>query len=250
MELIVLGTGGTWPDAGGATSGDLVRHEGFNLYMDAGTGTFSRLQQHIPISNIDAVLITHGHPDHFVDLYSCFYARHYGGQGEPGLPLIAPTDFYGLFGALVSENGKDVARVAFDVRPSEQGSVYELGPFKVDVYGMAHVGVDSIGFRIEAAGSSLAYTGDSGPSQDVVDMARGSDVFLCEATWHDAPDLAPFHMSAGQAGEHAARSEAKHLLLTHIWPTLDTTVSMEQAAAKYDGQIDLAVEGMLVEIGR
>ena len=89
MELTVLGTSGTWPGPGGATSGFLVQHDGFNLWVDAGTGTFSRLQQHIAVADIHAVLVTHAHPDHFVDLYSCFYARHYGGLGTDSPRLDA-----------------------------------------------------------------------------------------------------------------------------------------------------------------
>ena len=88
MELIVLGSSGTWPNAGIATSGYLVRHDGFNLYMDAGTGTLANLQKHIAIEDVDAIVVSHEHPDHFVDLYPFFYAWHYGELGEPGLPVF------------------------------------------------------------------------------------------------------------------------------------------------------------------
>jgi ribonuclease BN (tRNA processing enzyme) len=250
VELTVLGTSGTWPPQGGATSGYLVQQDGYNLYVDAGTGTFARLQEHIEPSQIDAVLISHGHPDHFVDLYACFYARHYGGLGAEGLPLICPEDFYGHFGGLVSESGRDVAAQAFEVRPTEPGTALELGPFRVTAYEMAHVGVDALGFRIQADGSALAYTGDTGPSEEVVKMAEGSDVLLCEATWQDGPDLLSFHMSARQAGEHAERAGAGKLLLTHVWPTLDTSVSIAQAAEAYGGPLELAAEGLQMEVRR
>jgi ribonuclease BN (tRNA processing enzyme) len=250
MELTILGTGGTWPGPGGATSGYLVQHHGFNLWVDAGTGTFARLQDHIDIADIHAVLVTHAHPDHFVDLYSCFYARHYGGLGAEGLPLVCPQDFYGHFGGLVTESGKDVAAAAFDVRSTSPGATHELGPFRVEAFEMEHVGVAALGYRIEADGVALAYTGDSGPSEDVVKMAEGADVFLSEATWQDQPELLPFHMSARQAGEHAERAEVGRLLLTHIWPTLDTSVSLSQAGEAYAGPIELAAEGLQMEVRR
>ena len=250
MELTVLGTSGTWPGPGGATSGFLVQHDGFNLWVDAGTGTFARLQQHIAVADIHAVLVTHAHPDHFVDLYSCFYARHYGGLGTDSLPLVCPQDFYGHFGELVSEDGKDVAAQAFEVRATNPGTAYDLGPFRVEAFEMAHVGVSALGFRIEAEGASLAYTGDAGPSDDVVKLARDADVFLSEATWQDQENLLPFHLSARQAGEHAERAGAGRLLLTHIWPTLDAATSLAQAAEAYRGPVELAVEGARIEVRR
>ncbi len=250
MELIVLGSGGTWPRTAGATSGYLLRHDGFNVWIDAGTGTFSRLQEHIPISNIGGVLITHAHPDHFVDVYPCFYARHYGGLGEPGLPLYAPEDFWGHMSGLVSEDGKDVAGIAFDVRGTSAGAEFELGPFRISAFEMTHIGVQSLGYRIEAGGSVLAYTGDTGPSDQVLKLAENADTFLCEATWRHAEDLLPFHMSARQAAEHAAKAGADTLVLTHIWPTLDTEGSRAEAAEVFERKIEVARGGMRLQVGR
>ena len=115
---------------------------------------------------------------------------------------------------------------------------------------MAHVGVSALGFRIEVEGASLAYTGDAGPSDDVVKLARDADVFLSEATWQDQEDLLPFHLSARQAGEHAERAGAGRLLLTHIWPTLDVATSLAQAAEAYTGPVELAIEGARIEVRR
>lgn len=249
MDLTVLGSGGTWPRPSGATSGYLVRHDGFNLWVDAGTGTFARLQEHIGIDEIHSVLITHAHPDHFVDVYPAFYARHYGGLGDPGLPLVAPEDFWGHMSGLVSEDGRDVASVAYDVRAVEAGADFELGPFRIRAFEMTHIGVQSLGYRIEAGGTVLAYTGDTGPSDEVVKLAENADVFLCEATWKHTEGLLPFHMSARQAGEHATRAAAGRLILTHIWPSLDTEVSREEAASTFDGSVDIARGGMRVKAG-
>ncbi|HEY7400112.1 MAG TPA: MBL fold metallo-hydrolase [Actinomycetota bacterium] len=249
MELTVLGSGGTWPRPSGATSGYLVRHEGFNLWVDAGTGTFARLQEHIGIDEIHSVLISHAHPDHFVDVYPAFYARHYGGLGEPGLPLVAPDDFWGHMGGLVSEDGRDVAAIAYDVRATEPGIDFELGPFRIRAFEMTHIGVRALGYRIETNGAVLAYTGDTGPSDEVVKLAENADVFLCEATWKHAEGLLPFHMSAQQAGEHAARASASQLILTHIWPTLDTDLSREEAATVFDGDVQVARGGMRIMVG-
>ena len=249
MELTVLGSGGTWPRPSGATSGYLVRHDGFNLWVDAGSGTFARLQEHIGIPDIDALLITHGHPDHFVDIYPFFYARHYGGLGERGMPLVAPEDFWGHMSGLISEDGVDVAADAFDVRGTAPGADFELGPFRIRSYEMTHIGVQSLGYRIEAGGKVLSYTGDSGPCQEVVELARDADLFLCEATWEHDDGLLPFHMSARQAGEHAARAGADTLVITHIWPTLDPEDSRAEAAGAFDGTIEVARGGRRWRVG-
>jgi len=249
VELTVLGSGGTWPEAGGATSGYLVRSDGFNLWMDAGTGTLSRLQQHIPISEIHAVLISHAHPDHFVDLYPTFYARHYAALGTHGLPLYAPPGFFGHVSHLISDDSRDKMGVAFDVNELVPEKTVEIGPFRVQARLMQHIGVIAMGFRIEDGAGVLAYTGDSGPTAELVELARGADVLVSEATWQDHMDLLPFHMSARQAAEHATAAGAGGLILTHIWPSLDHELSREQASATYDGPIELAAEGMNRVIG-
>jgi len=249
MELIVLGSGGTWPRPAGATAGYLLRHEGFNVWMDAGTGTLSRLQEHIGIEDIHAVLITHAHPDHFVDVYPAFYARHYGRLGEPGIPLVAPEDFWGHMAGLVSEDGRDVAATSFDVKGIGPGTDFELGPFRIRSFEMTHIGVQALGYRIEVDGATLAYTGDTGPSPEVVKLADGADALLCEATWRHGDGLLPFHMSARQAGEHAAQAGVSRLILTHIWPTLDPDDSRDEAAGVFAGEIEVARGGRRWTVG-
>lgn len=250
MELTVLGSGGTWPAPGGATSGYLVRADGFTLWMDAGSGTLSRLQQHVGVGDVNALLVTHAHPDHFVDLYSCFYARHYGGLGDGPLPLYAPAGVFERVAGLVSADSLPALRDAFEVHEMEPGSTVELGPFRVTAREMAHIGGNAAGFRIEDPSGVLAYTGDSGPTEEVVSLAKGADVFVCEATWQDHMELLPFHMSARQAGEHASAAGVGRLLLTHLWPSLDPQTSVEQAAAAFGGPLGLATEGERALVGR
>ncbi len=249
MELTVLGCGGTWPDSGGATSGYLLRHDGFTLMLDAGSGTLARLTDTIPMGEIDAVVVTHAHPDHFVDLYPLFYARHYAGLGTEGLPLYCPDGFFDTFAGLVSVESRDALKIAFDVRPLTHGATFETGPFSVRAGEMAHIGVHALGYRLEANGSTLTYTGDTGPTEHLVDLAKGSDVLLSEATWQDSMDLLPFHLSARQAGEYATASGVGTLVLTHIWPSLDKSVSLQEASAAFEGPIAIAVEGMTLEVG-
>lgn len=249
MELTVLGASGTWPTDGTATSGYLLRHEGFSVYLDAGTGTLANLQRHIGIPEIQAVVISHEHPDHFVDLYPLFYARHYGGLGAPGLPVFLPITFQRKLEGLVSEQGRAAMRTAFAIREVRPGEGFEVGPFRVRTELMEHLDLPALGFRIEAGGAVLAYTGDTGPTEAVVRLAAGADVLLSEATWQDEDEPLPFHLSARQAGEHAARAGVKRLVLTHVWPSLDREVSRRQAAGAFGGPVEVAAEGMRIEVG-
>ncbi|MEX2275316.1 MAG: MBL fold metallo-hydrolase [Actinomycetota bacterium] len=249
MELIVLGSCGTWPHAGGATSGFLVRHDGFDLWVDAGSGTLSRLQTHEPLSEIDAVLISHGHPDHFLDLYPTYYARFYYGQGEGQLRVHGPADFFGRFEQVISEESRATVRETYDWTPVDAGQTFEVGPFRVETFEMAHIGVKALGYRIQANDEVLAYSGDTGPSDEVVKLARDADLFLCEATWQSGDELAPFHLSAEQAGEHATRAGARRLMLTHILPIRDRERSRSEAAQRFSGPVELALEDDRHEVG-
>lgn len=249
MELIVLGSSGTWPNAERSTSGYLVREDGFNLWMDAGTGTLANLQRHIGISEIHAIVVSHEHPDHFVDLYPAFYALHYGELGEPGLPLFVPTDFSQRLADLVSIDSQVAMRRAFEFTEVAPGEGFQVGPFRIKTEPMAHLGLPALGFRVESDGQVLAYTGDTGPTHHVEDLARDADLFLSEATWQDREDLLPFHLSSRQAAVHAREAGVGRLVLTHIWPSLDPAVSVAQAAEEYDGPIELAVDNARYGLG-
>ena len=119
---------------------------------------------------------------------------------------------------LTSENGRNVMAEAYDFRTVHGGDVFDIGPFHVTVYEMTHIGVNAVGYRIEAGGAVLAYTGDSGPCDEVIEMARDADLLVAEATYQDASSQAFFHMSATQAAEHAKAAGARRLMLTHILP--------------------------------
>ena len=234
----------------GQCSGYLVSHDGYHLWMDAGTGTFARVQEHVQVEDIGAMLITHGHADHFLDIIPHFYARHYGRMGAPGLPFFSPEGFMDYAAMLVSEAGRDVMSEAYAMNHIRDGASFELGPFPIEAVEMTHIGVYSLGYRIRAGGHLLAFTGDTGPCENAIELARDADLFMCEATYQDDSELTYFHMSARQAAEHAAAAGVKRLVLTHITPDLDTGVSLEQAADAYDGPVDVATPTPCGKSGR
>lgn len=249
MNLTVLGSDGTWPRAGGACSGFLVSSGATDLWLDAGSGTFGRLQQHRDVGDLDAIVISHGHSDHFVDVLPAFYARHYGGLGGPGLPFFSPEGFTDLLSLLVSEDGRNVMAEAYAFTGVHDRQIVEVGPFRITAYEMTHVGVRSMGYRIEADGAVLAYTGDTGPCEAVDEIARGADLFLCEATYQNDSELRFFHLSAEQAAGHAESAGCGRLVLTHVPPTLDPERSREEAAVLFHGPVELAREGAAWEVG-
>lgn len=249
MKLTVLGSHGTWPGPAGQCSGYLVSSDGFHLWLDAGTGTFARLQEQIAVSEVGGILISHGHADHFLDMIPAFYARHYGRMGAAGLPFHSPSGFTDLASLLVSENGRDVMAEAYAFEERKAGDIFEVGPFRVTAFEMTHIGVYSLGYRIEADGVTLAYTGDTGPCDEAIDLARGADLLLAEATYQNGADLTYFHMSAQQAAEHATAAGAGRLVLTHLVPGLDPARSRQEASSVFDGPVDAATAGASWEVG-
>jgi ribonuclease BN (tRNA processing enzyme) len=249
MELVVLGAHGTWPKPGGATSGYLLRHDGFCLWVDLGTGTMANLQRHVGLFDIGAVVISHSHPDHLVDIYPYFYARHFSEERPLGTPLYCPPEVLDRGMALFGDDTRAAVEQSFALTEIEPGSEFEAGPFQVRTAPMAHP-VPTIGLRFEADGATLAYTADTGPTTELAPLAREADVLLAEASWQeDGRERMPIHLTGRQAGEAAHDSGASMLMLTHIWPTLDRARSVGEAAEAFDGEIVLAEEGMVRGVG-
>jgi ribonuclease BN (tRNA processing enzyme) len=245
VRLTILGSGGGWPRPHRAASGYLLRHDGFNLWLDAGTGTMAALQEHIELLEVDAVLVSHRHFDHFLDVYPYFLSIWYHEGRRGTIPFHAPQ---GMFEHAVQleEHLSDV----FESRPIELGDRLEIGPFRIATAAMAHP-VPTLGMRFEVDGVSLSYTADTGPSEEMVKLARGSDLLLSEATWLQRPSTAPIdlHMTASEAGQHGRRAEVGRLMLTHIWPANDPDAAREEADAEFrDGPVELAQPGKTVEL--
>ena len=112
---------------------------------------------------------------------------------------------------------------------------------EVTAFPVAHYGFPTFGLRVEAGGRTLAYSADTGPTERLVRIAQGADLFLCEASWTERPGLpADMHLTGRQAGEHAARAGVGSLLLTHIVPWADAKRLLEEAGAEYAETLALA----------
>jgi ribonuclease BN (tRNA processing enzyme) len=249
VEVVVLGSSAAWPDAGRAASGLLLRHEDFSVALDLGTGTLSNLQRHVPHERLGAVLVTHEHFDHCLDLAPLTVARALHLEPLKPLPLRAPDGVFDRIAALEDEEGVAEMRELFDVHTIEPGQDFEVGPLHVTTRLLPHM-VPNAGLRIEGGGKTVVYTGDTGPSEELVALARDVDLLVAEASWLEPrQDLGPILLTARQAGEHAARAGVASLLLTHLWPGLDRDRARTDAAEEFDGTLQVADEGMTLSVG-
>jgi ribonuclease BN (tRNA processing enzyme) len=247
VRLTVLGACGAWPEAGQACSGYLVEHDGFRLLIDAGYAIMPRLLERIAVGQLDAVFISHGHPDHCADLNPLLRARALSDDPPPPLPVYALP---GALDAVLALDRPGMLTAAYTLHEFSAGSRLGIGPFDALTHLLPHW-VPNAGVRVAAGGQVLAYTGDSGPDPAIAGLARGADLLLAEATYPGSvpPDAQAYLSSAAQAGRQAARAGAGHLALTHLWPGTDHHAARRAAATEYHGQISVATAGLSLDLG-
>jgi len=242
MRLTVLGSSGTAPTRGNPASGYLVRTGETTLWVDAGPGTYMALLDHVDPAEVDAVLISHMHPDHSTDLFALAhefaYVRHHRGS----VPVLGPPGMIARIDGFLGGGDDHAAFTVLDV--IELASKEERRFTDVTVTAVsANHSVNALAFRIGAGEASLGYTGDTGPSAALVDLFRGVDVLLAEASRQEESEPYPFHMTAAQAGAMAAAADAGSLVLTHIPSSLDGSKSARQAQATFGRAVGLAMPG-------
>jgi ribonuclease BN (tRNA processing enzyme) len=226
MELTVLGCYGPYPQAGGACSGYLLREEGCRVLIDCGNGVLSRLQEYLKFWELDAVVVSHLHSDHFADLlvmrYGLDYAQSSGRRSGP-LPLYAPP-----------QPEEDLRRLAYKnayaLTPLSAGQPLQIGPFKFDFLEAVHA-LPCLAMRVTSISGTLVYTGDTEYFAGLAPFAAGAGLLLCEANFQNADMAAnpPNHLSAAQAGAVAAAAGARKLVLTHLHPERDAALSVAEA---------------------
>lgn len=245
MELIVLGCSGSGAGPHSPASGYLVRAGGTALVLDLGNGAFGALQRHIDPFDIDAVVLSHLHPDHCADVSGLIVHRRYHPDG-PGrtIPLHGPIESeVRLAVAYAPSSDERVATDLSDVfvyRPFS-GSPTGIGPVALSSTPVDHP-CEAYGVRLEHEGRRLVYSGDTGPCRSLVELARGADVLLCESTWSDSPDRpSGVHLSGRQAGRVACDAGVASLLLTHVPAWADGAQLLEEARKEFPGPVELVV---------
>lgn len=246
MKLTVLGGAGAWPPAGGACSGYLIEHDGFRLFVDPGYATLPRLLEIAPAESIDAVLVSHGHPDHVADLNPLLRARSMSDHPPSRLPAYALPD---ALRPVLTLDQVESLHDAIDIREFHAGETFEIGPFAIESRSLPHF-VPNAGLRIGANGLSITYTGDAGPSDDLVELAGGTDLLLAEATYVEfvPADSAASLNCAAEVGRQASRAAVARLVLTHLWPGTDPEASRSAASRAFGQSIDVAAGGLVVDL--
>jgi ribonuclease BN (tRNA processing enzyme) len=213
VRLDVIGSSPAWPNPGGACSGYLVDGR---LLLDCGPGVLAKLRQREVWPTVEAIAITHLHLDHWGDLIPWVWGNLYGpGGARPALwlPPGSIEEFRPILDRLGSE---DMFERAFDVSEYEPRRPFSAAGLEVTAVPVVHYDIDAYGFRVQGD-SVLAYSGDSGPCDALVELSREADLFLCEATLErgdlDGPTRG--HLAPDEAAAAADAAGAKRLLLTH-----------------------------------
>jgi ribonuclease BN (tRNA processing enzyme) len=262
VRITVLGKSPAWPDAGGACSGYLVEEDDFALLLDCGNGVFSKLRNYRDYVDVGAVLISHLHADHLLDLVPFSYALMYAPRQQPvavgGWPgtdtparpaLYAPKGAGDMFRHLVECWGdEELVERAFNLCEYDGPDELSIGPFTVRFCEVPHY-TRTFATEISAGDGRLTYSADCSPNEGLVHFARDTDLLLIEATL-PRPERTGMrgHLTPGEAGEHGALAGARRLVLTHFSDELDADWARAEAEATFGRPVELAREGAVYEV--
>lgn len=238
MRFSVVGCSPAWPNPGSAHSGYLLERPAGRLLLDCGPGVLPRLREREGWPRVDAIAITHFHLDHWGDLVPWVWGAMYRAEG--GVIDDPPELWVHVGGRHILERlgehfgFRDMFERVFTVREYAPEEPFMVAGFEVVPLRLPHYTMETYGFRLSADGLSIAYSGDSGPSENLAELARNTDLFLCEATLDSGADEDQLkgHLSIDEALLAAAASGTKRVLLTHRPAELETPPGVERA---YDG---------------
>jgi len=237
LVLTVLGCATPYPAVGNPCSGYLVTAGRTRIWMDAGTGTLGHLQRHARLDELDAIWISHLHADHSADLLTAYYGALYA-----DITLRAPIPLYGppgiadrLAGFLTNGPTRSPIESAFAITELYDGLEATAGSVHLTSRAVEH-GMPAFAVRMESAGRSLVYSGDSAPCTALSELADGCDVLLCEADGTEDG-----HHTPEQAGETAAG--AGRLIVTHVGRSIAPAEAAARAATRFEGPVEHAVPG-------
>jgi ribonuclease BN (tRNA processing enzyme) len=248
VDVRVLGCSGGWPGPGRPCSGYLLSEGATRVWVDAGAGTLAELLRHGALAELDALWISHLHPDHCSDLGLVRNALAYGPErGARRLPVLGPPGWRAWFDGAVPD--PDATSAVFEMRELVEGEAEVFGSIRLRPFPVSH-GVPTFGCRAESDAGVWAYSADSGPCAALVELAARADLFLCEA-FRSAPEAGELAtvMTPEQAGAAAAASGARRLVLTHLHPSADPEGAADRARATYAGPVEVAAPGAVYRVG-
>lgn len=249
MRLTVVGCSGSFPGPDSAASCYLIEVEDrdriWRIVIDLGSGALGPLQQLVQLHQIDAVLISHLHPDHFMDLCGLYVARRYhpAGAAMARLPVYGPAQTAERLQQAYGPDSAGAMPDVYDVRPLTHGGEVLVGPVTITTQLVEHP-VVAFGMRIEHEGRVIAYSGDTDACQSLLELARDADLLLAEASYQEDRDQTRgVHLTGRRAGEVARDAGARRLVLTHLPVWTDSNVVLTEARQVYAGPVEVAVAG-------
>jgi ribonuclease BN (tRNA processing enzyme) len=252
MHLTVLGGSAASPNAGMGCAGLLLQTDSTRLVLDLGPGTLQELRRHSDFRTLDAVIVSHMHVDHVLDLLALRHALAYNPLPAPApVPVWLPPGGAGLLTQATApfDACNEPGRFAATVKVAEYDPARSLSIGDVVVtFAPAVHDIPAWAIRVQPpTGSGLGYTGDTGPAAPLAGFFSGVQVLVAEATLLDPGD-GPSHergsLTAAEAGQLAITAGAEILVLTHMWEELGLGVYHAQAAAAFPGQIEMAAPGL------
>lgn len=252
LRLTVVGAAPAYAlRPGHAASCYLVESAGEGILLDIGQGAFAALGAHREPSTLRAVVVSHLHPDHMIDLVPLRHYLRYGLDRPRSVALHGPAQLRTRLDALLGEAGFLDGLPGHDLAPGTS----LLGTLKLEARPVAHA-LDSFGFRVTHAAApdeapGLVYSGDCGRPEDILALVRPGDTLLCEASWGTSHTIAEeaAHLTARQAAEVARDGRAARLILTHVLDAHDPSGAATLARTVFSGAVDLAEPGLVVRIG-
>lgn len=247
MRITVLGKSPAWQDAGGACSGYLVEAGGRCLLLDCGNGVFAKLRAQRDFTQVCAVVVSHLHADHFVDLVPYAYALAYSHQARAAgsRPLLyappgARETFRRITGAWHAES---LIEDAFELHEYDPAAELALDPLRVSFHEVPHY-IRTYAVQVRADGGAFVYGADCRPNDAIVAFARDADLLMLEATLEQPEEEGDRgHLTPAEAGEHARLAGAQRLVLTHFSGDHDEAHARAEAERAFGGPVELAREG-------
>jgi ribonuclease BN (tRNA processing enzyme) len=257
LRLTVLGGAAAWPNPGQGCSSYLVRSDNASVLLDCGPDTLHELRRHADYTAIDAVVLSHCHSDHILDLVPYRYGLIYG-PTRPArtIPLWIPpggTRVLRDLATALGQLGEDVETfwsAAFELREYDPLGALTIGDVKFSFASTQHF-VPCFAMRVEAGGRALCYSSDTGAIAPLVELARSADLLIAEATLVEQPNgpvASRGHLTPAEAGELARQAGVARLLLTHLWNERPLDDVLREATTAYSGPVEVATPGLHVDV--
>jgi ribonuclease BN (tRNA processing enzyme) len=242
LSITVLGCDGSFAGPGGACSGYLVSSGSENVWLDCGPGTLANVQQHIDLHDLTAMVVSHAHPDHWVELPVAYNALGFYFD-RTHVPVYGTAEVHERLEAV---KGGSVAGI-YDWHTITDGSTFEIGRLRFSCAVTDHP-VETLAMRVEGAGSRFVYSADTGPAWSLTALGVGLELALCEATLAEAEAGDYAHLTPAQAGATARDAGAQRLVLTHLPPRSDAETARQQAAEAFGGDVEVATTHLRIEL--